>query len=148
MGDPRQDEMLDPMSCDVLDLVHDQHADLPPTARWPATLRNLVDVMTAYNERVLKMKPHAAADDAMERIIVLADYLGGRFVYLPRGDSLRQAVRDAMIYRLHGRLSVADLATRYKLNEVEIYRIVAREKRRAIDRLQGKLFDDPGTSAR
>lgn len=142
MTEPRQDELLDPTSCDVLDLVQEHHADLPPKERWPATLRELVEVLAAYNERVLRMKPHAAADDAMERTVLIADYLGGRFVYLPRGESLRVAVRDALIYRLSDQLPVHEIAERYGLNEIRIYQIVAREKRRAVRRMQGRLFED------
>lgn len=142
MAETRQIDLLDPTQCDVLDLVQEHHADLPPKERWPSTLRELVDVLAAYNERVLRMKPHAAADDAMERVMVIADYLGGKFVYLPRGDALRVAVRDALIYRLSTRLPVLEIARKYDLTEIRVYQIVAREKHREIELRQGKLFDE------
>lgn len=136
-----QGELLDPMTCDVMDLLLEHHAALPPTHRWPPLLRQLADVMASYNERALKMPPKQAADDAIERIVVLANYLGGRFVYLPRGDALRQAARDALIYRLSSRLPAHELGRMFGLGEHAIYRVIAREKQMEIDRLQGKLFE-------
>lgn len=143
MADPRQAELLNPMTCDVMDLVDEHHADLPGAERWPKALRELVDVLASYNERVLRMSPKAAADDAIERVVVIADYLGGKFVYLPRGDVLRVAARDAVIYRLHGRLPVTEIARLFDLGEIRVYAIVATEKQRAIARMQGRLFDEP-----
>lgn len=134
-------QLLDPMTCDVMDLLLEHHAALPPPGRWPPLLRQMVDVMATYNERALKMTPKQAADDAIERVVLVANYLGGRFVYLPRGDALRVAARDALIYRLSNRMPVHQLATLFGLGEHIVYRILAREKALEVDRLQGKLFE-------
>lgn len=141
MTEPRQPDLLDPMSCDPLDLVIEHAADMPERHRWPALLRELVDVMMAYNERVLQMTPYQAADDAVERVVLIAEYLGGRFVYLPRGDVLRTAAREAVIYRLSDSKSPAEIARQFGLSEVNVYRVIAKQKALAVKRMQGRLFD-------
>jgi Mor family transcriptional regulator len=134
-------QLLDPMTCDPLDLLLEHHADLPPPARWPKLLRELVDIHAAYNERVWKLTAKQAADDAIERVVLLAQYLGGRFVYLPRGDELRIAARDALIYRLSDRQPAHEIAKLFGLGEHVVYRIIARQRALVVDRLQGKLFE-------
>lgn len=142
MNDVRQASLLDPATCDPLDLVLEHAADLPPQHRWPALLREMVEVLCAYNERALHWSPKQAADDAVERVVVLAEYLGGRFVYLPRGDVLRSAAREAVIYRLSIHMSTGELARAFGLSEVHVYRLIAQQRAIVIDRMQGKLFDD------
>lgn len=135
------EQLLDPMTCDAMDLLLQFHADLPPKDRWPPMLRHLVQVLVAYNERALKMTPKQAADDAIERVVLIAHYLGGRYVYLPRGDVLRRAARDAVIYRLSERgLQAPELADMFRLGVNAVWDICARERRLEVGRLQGKLF--------
>ena len=64
----------------------------------------------------------------------IANYLGGRPVYLPRGDALKRALRDRRIWRDSGKVSPDDLATREGLCMQQVYKIIgemrALEKRR------------------
>jgi len=119
----------DPMKCGALEFLDEHSAALPPVRRWPETLRHLVDVLASYNERGLRMSHKQAADDAAERVFLIADYLGGRNLYLPRGAALRRAARDALIFRLVESLPKDEVCRMWGLSEIYLYKIIAEQKR-------------------
>ena len=136
-----QQEMFDPIAADAFDVAKFGAADMHEARhRWPQRLVELYDVALAYNRR-LGMDDDAAERDAVERTFLIADYIGGRLLYVPSGEKLRLAVRDLQIYRAHGRRSVADLARAHGLTEQQVYNIIGAQTRLVRDRLQGKLFE-------
>jgi Mor family transcriptional regulator len=138
----KRDEAKDPMNCDPVELLVDYGEDLPSTEKWPAMLRNLVAVLLEYNRRVLKMSNKQASEDAQERVFLIAHYFGGKFLYLPRGDRLRSAVRNALISRLAATLSTSEIAEQFGLSEVMVYRIISQAPPMEDDGLRGRLFDE------
>lgn len=125
-----------PMDCDVVDLMS---MPVPPECDWPASLRNLFDVVAAALR-------HAPAGSDIERqardvVLAIAEYLGGEKVYLPTGEALRRAVRNVMIYRLAGKVRAKDLGKRFRLTESAVFEIQEEQRRLLVGRLQGKLFD-------
>jgi Mor family transcriptional regulator len=130
------DSDLNPMVCDVVDLIK---AGVPPEEQWPQTLRQLFAVVAA----ALRHVPAGADTERQARdvVIAIAEYLGGKRTYLPTGESLRRAVRDVMIFRAAGKVPAHALARRYGLTEGAIFEIQKEQRQLLVGRLQGKLFD-------
>lgn len=138
----------DPTQCDVLELVGLLGAwvpgrtpqDEPKRAHhWPEQLGNLFDVLFAWTRR--RMPDGQAATEARDLVFVIAEYLGGRTLYLPGNEDLRIAVRDAQIYALQGRIPTDEIARRYDLTVPRISMICAEQRQLRVRRLQGELFE-------
>lgn len=110
-----------------------------PDAAWPQTLREMVDLMCAYNVRQ-GMPETEALIDAQQRIADFANYFGGRRWYLPRGSRLEKALRDQRIFRELGIKSAAQLAAEHNLTETHIYDVAAQQKRILLQKRQPQLF--------
>lgn len=135
-----QAAMFDAMSCDPLDLIERAGDDMPDRARWPERMAELFDIEHAYNLK-RGMSADDAARDAGARVILLCDYLGGSVTYLPRGDALRQAVRDSITYRRHCGSNTEALARELGITTTNLYALLAREKKRRLREMQGRLFE-------
>ncbi|MDC8015180.1 Mor transcription activator family protein [Tahibacter soli] len=127
------------MTCDPLDLIERGGEVLADKARWPQRLVELYDVLFAY-ARKIGFDDEKAARDASERAVLIADYLGGSVIYLPRGDALRKAVRDSEAYRRHDGRNTDALAREYGMKTTKFYELLARERKRRLRTLQGELF--------
>lgn len=112
--------------------------DLPP-GKWAGALAECVDVLVSTYKRA-GLDEDQALDLAQRGVIALADYRGGRHLYLPRGVSLRTAVRDRAIFHLSGRVSSETLAARFELTVRRIEQIVHDQQRLHIARVQRDLF--------
>lgn len=138
-----QAEMFDPTSADPLDLIAHMGDRVPPEHQWPPLLAELFAVHQAFNRRK-GMNEEKAALDARDRCVLLASYLGGRMAYLPTGEKLQLALRDAIIFaefRGHNHL---ELSQKYGLTVVRIYQIIAEQRALFVKERQGKLFSDLG----
>ena len=110
-----------------------------PSTKWAGTLAELVDLYTAHYERKGRTLDEAIAE-AQTIVLMLAEYNGGRSVYLPRGAALRTALRDRAIYLAAKRGNTQALASRYGLVERRVQQIVAEQHAIHIARTQGSLF--------
>ncbi len=66
---------------------------------WPSLLLELVAAVSSRNMEVEKLEPQQAIEQAQDVIIVIADHLGGRTMYLPFDDRLKQAIQDIVTFR-------------------------------------------------
>ncbi len=110
--------------------------------QWPTELRTLFDVLHEVSLGLGDSAPDAAARAALA-VLAIATNMGGRGVYLPRGESLRVAVRDRQMYAEFsggGGDEVKRLATKHDLTDIHVYRILAREHKASVARRQGDLF--------
>ncbi|WP_339429487.1 Mor transcription activator family protein [Pseudomonas taetrolens] len=124
-------EQLFPDDSDKLDpakvLAHMQ--DPTVLTRWEGTLREMVEIAEAK----LKTEMSTTATPAgLARHVVFAicDTLGGSVIYLPRGELLKKAMRDAEIYqdwREKG-IQPVDLVRKYRLANQTLYAIIARQR--------------------
>jgi Mor family transcriptional regulator len=127
-------------SPDLEDLLeHLDHLDDDPNL-WPRTLANFL----AVSERQIKTsRPELSEDSvrklARELIASLAHYLGGRQIYFPRDDRLRRALRDHRIYQDFQGHNHDELADRHGLTVIQIYNIVAQQKKLHMARVQPSL---------
>jgi len=108
-------------------------------ARWPEGLVGLLKVQEAEFQRV-GLAPETAYLLAKAGIMAIAKYYGGRQWYLPKGDGLHTALRDAEIYRRANRDNIEELADEYKLTVQSIYRIVKEQQRLHVEKRQGQLL--------
>lgn len=112
-----------------------------PESKWAPLLANLVSVLEALYRRQGRGEEEAfrqARDSAM----AIADYFGGRVVYLPRGDRMKIALRDAEIYRRAKAGNIDELATEFGLTSIHVYRIVRQQRALYLRKMQGRLFTD------
>lgn len=94
-----------------------------PKGHWPSTLLLLIDVLAAHFKRRERNRDNPE-DSAARVTLVIADYLGGRQLYMPRGDRLRKAIQNVEIFRAHTGDNTIELAQRYGITERSVQRIV------------------------
>lgn len=137
-----QQQDLAPVDPDQAESLVGQDLSAVPEHKWAPMLANMVAVLEALYRRRGMGETEAfrlASDGAME----LAEYFGGRVVYLPRGDRLKNALRDAEIYRRFlGSRNADQLAEEFGLGVIRIYQIHAEQKALHLAKVQGKLFEE------
>ena len=94
-----------------------------PESKWAPMLANILSVLEVTYQRK-GMDPASAFSLASASTVALADYLGGRSAYIPRGDRLKLALRDAEIYRRARGGNIEQLAVEFKLTTITIYKII------------------------
>jgi Mor family transcriptional regulator len=120
-------------------LIEHGGEDLPET-KWAPQLAENVRVLEARYVR-RGMAPKEAFDLAADSVLVLAEHHGGRMFYLPRGDRLRRALRDAEIFRKCNWRNFDKLAAEYKLSITQIYAIVRQQNKLNLGLIQPGLFE-------
>ena len=107
---------------------------------WPAFLAELVDVVADHMQTRERLDAEAAMAKAQDVILVIAHYLGGRAVYLPRDDKLKRAIRDNSIYRAwKAGASHVELSRKTGLTTARIYSIIDSQRRLRLHRHQMTL---------
>lgn len=124
------DKYLTPDILDNLD-------NLPIEQRaWPAILLELHGVL----QKRLTERGIDAPDVALECVLDIGEHMGGMQVYLPRGDRLRQQIRDMKIWNEFNGGNTKILARRYDVTEKTIYEICAKMRKMDQARRQADLF--------
>lgn len=109
-----------------------EHLDeIPDECRkkWPKDMLALI----ALFQRALKrhgIDEKQACGFAHVLLAELADYCGGRNIYIPRGEKLKRAIRDVDLFRDfndHG-MKVKELAIKYKITMQHVYRIINEQR--------------------
>lgn len=120
-------------SLDPAEVLARLQVDAP--GAWEGTLAEMLDIVTAALDRrgIVDARARAA-----EIVIDLGGAMGGR--YLPKGDDVRRAVRDAQIWRDYNGRNVTDLAVRYRLTVVRVYQVLAAQRQITRGQRQGDLF--------
>jgi len=136
-----QAELFDPVSAGVDELLEhvDEVADDPRA--WPGTLAELVDVL-ADDAMDRGLKEDKAFAEARRTITIVANYLGGRMTYIPRNDKLRTALRDNQIWRQFRGDNITALAVKHGLTDMQVYNIIAHQRKLTVKRKQRPLFPD------
>lgn len=109
--------------------------------RWPKVLAELVDVLAAEALRRGR-SPDEALQDAQASVLALANYLGGRQIYLPRGDRIASALRDRLIWCAFPRKSIEQLADEHGTSTRRIEIILAEQRAIFVRKIQPGLFPD------
>ncbi len=130
VGIPDADAAAELIAAAPLDLTEKQ---------WEGTLVALVAVMEAAFRRA-GLDEEQATRLALAGMLAQAEYAGGRQIYIPQGMRLRNALRDAEIYRKAKRGNIAQLVTEYGLTEVRVYEIIRQQRQLHLARVQ-RNFD-------
>ena len=73
-----------------------------------------------------------AIDNAMNlariAVVALSIHIGGNMMYLPRGDRLQKALRNAEIFKLFDGNNTTELAMKFKLSRQTIYDILKNQR--------------------
>ena len=109
--------------------------------KWPRDLAALIDI---YQAALMRMdyKEEDANRITYTLIVELSRYCGGRFVYIPLGDSLEKAIRDVKLYKdwRDHKLTVDDLAKKYRTSLQNVYRVINKQRQYHINKIQPQLF--------
>ncbi|MFC3716825.1 Mor transcription activator family protein [Luteimonas soli] len=111
-----------------------------PAHKWAPTLAEIYDA----NVEAFR---NAGYEEIAERLAGIgvgatAFQVGGRVVYIPRGDRLKQALRDNAMHaawQRHG--DIQRLARDFDVTEPTAYRVIAEQRRLHIKRTQRELFN-------
>lgn len=124
-----QQQRFDPLDANIDDILSRlDDVDRDDSRAWPQTLADLVDVFTDHLQRRKGHSNEAARVEAQDLIVVLANYFGGRQVYLPRDEKLRLALRDNLIWRDFDGRNIDVLKNHWRLTRQQIYNIIARQR--------------------
>ncbi|TNH04506.1 transcriptional regulator [Testudinibacter sp. TR-2022] len=124
--------------------MFDQLDQIPPAElvhRWPQSLAELIDVLACELKRQ-GVESGKASQMAAKQAGAVAHYLGGRSTYIPNGSSLKEALRDYLIYAQFNGRNVPDLCREFGLSESHIYGIIRQQRALIRRRYQRDLFDD------
>lgn len=135
-------DMLGEVSPEQLQEILEDDSTLPESQRrWAPMLVDLLRVIEATHAR-RGMSADAAFSAALDAVTAVAEYFGGRPIYIPRGDRLAIALRDAQIFRRVKAGNHDAIAAEYGLTTLHIYRIYKQQKRMHLRKMQGRLFND------
>jgi len=135
-----QQELLPDQPIDPATVLEGALDDVPQ-ARWAQGLVQMIEVQEAEFRR-LGHDEVEAFRLARSAVLAMSKYFGGRQWYMPRGDTLHAALRDAEIFRRARRGNIAELAGEFGLTERHIWRICSQQYRLHLDKVQGRLFEE------
>lgn len=109
--------------------------------KWPRDLAALVDMYNATLRR-MNYNEEEAQKIAYTLLIELATYCGGRYIYLPKNDALKKAIRDVDLYRdwRDRGMTSEVLAKKYDISLQHAYRVIAEQRKYHIKKIQPDLF--------
>ena len=107
------------------------------TKRWPSTLQSLCELMRVTLEgQAVSNSVHISEALAT----TLSTYLGGRDIYIPNGERLKDALRDIRIWREFKGNNLEQLSRNYDLTERRVSQIIAEQRAAFVARKQRRLF--------
>lgn len=113
--------------------------------KWAPLLAEIYDSVEAAFRRGGHDEA-GAAKLASTAVAAVAFSIGGRVVYIPRGDRLKTALRDNEIHSRWQRGAVPEqLAEEYEVSVIQLYRIIAEQRKLHLAKTQGRLFDNQGS---
>jgi len=128
-----------------LDLFGQISQSLSADGKLPAVMADWIDLAADELTRGEgPMEPDTARRVAVRIVARLCREHGGTSPYIPKGDALERAIRDATLwadydYTTDGPRGVRALARRENLTEVHVYRILDRQRELHRTRVQPRL---------
>ena len=123
---------------DTLDLLANLNREDVPRHRWPEQLAALVDLLVAAYKRRGR-NAEEAMDEAQYVVLAQALYLGGKPMYLAKGDALEAALRHARIWHEFNGRNAYELADKHGLTLRQVQNIIAEQMRYRRGLRQGAL---------
>ena len=105
--------------------------------RWPSTLQSIFELMRITLEGQ-KVSNAMVISEALAT--TLSTYLGGRDLYIPNGERLKDALPDIRIWREFKGHNPEQLSSDYGLTERRVSQIIAEQRAAFVARKQRRLF--------
>lgn len=98
--------------------------------RWEGTLNEMATIAEHKLKQLLPERAEEVQTIARAVVYAICVTMGGSVVYIPRGDGLRRAMRDAEIFREWRDKNVRPdvLARKFDLSSQAVYDIIARQR--------------------
>lgn len=105
-------------------------SDAVVLARWEGTLTEMATIAESKLRQVLPDKPDEVPNIARAVVYAICETMGGSVVYIPRGEVLRRALRDAEIFQAWREKNIRPdkLAREFNLSSQAIYEIISRQR--------------------
>jgi len=107
--------------------------------RCPPLLVEIADQAADVLQTDLGIDPERAAHGGYLIMRRIADAVGGAGVYIPTADSIERHERDEAIWREFTGDNVQDLARKYGVTTIHLYRLIKRMRKEDKLRRQGSL---------
>lgn len=104
-------------------------ADPAVLKRWEGSLMEMVELAEHALREALGDQDNVPLL-ARQVVLRICETMGGEMIYVPRGERLRVAIRDAALFRdwRAGKASIPDLVRKYRLATPTVYDIIARQR--------------------
>lgn len=132
---PASSQELEQALNTLQNLSEDERSDF--IKRWPSTLQSLCELMRVTLEEK-GITESVALSEALAT--TLSTYLGGRDIYIPNGERLKDALRDIRIWREFKGNNLEQLSRQYGLTERRVSQIVKAQRAAFVARKQRQLF--------
>lgn len=104
---------------------------------WSSVLTSLIHL---FKSELKRQKIEIDTDLVVPKLVgVLSHYFGGRSVYLPKGDKIKEALRDYEIYDNYNGKNIDSLMKKYNLTASQIYKICRKQRAIIRKRYQNEL---------
>lgn len=131
-----QEENLDMFGMEGLSLDDvDSLLDEDESERWPEAVRQMYDLFKYELKK-------AGADEtiAINLISATCQTFGGMQFYLGRGKALERHLRDLKIWHEFDGKNVQELIQKYGASYSQVYRVLAKMRKREVKKRQPDLF--------
>lgn len=109
--------------------------------KTPELLADVADFIGFILIDLVAMEPKKAQHVGKEVSDRLAAHWGGQNLYFPKGSSIKLGERDRQIYDDFNGSNHHELARKYDITLVWLYKIVKAARKEEISRRQGDMFD-------
>jgi len=116
---------------------------MDPAHKIPELLTDLATHACEVAGQMLGIPRDAAEHLGIEVARKMADHWGGQHIYIPKGVSMIASQRDRVIFDEFNGHNHAELARKYHLSMIWIYKIIRTVRAQEVARRQGGLFDGP-----
>lgn len=106
-----------------------------------ALLLDLRDLACRLLKNATAVDDAAASQISNELMYQVSQHWGGQSIYIIKDDTFQAEERDIQIYKEFNGHNHSELAKKYNLTEIYIYRIVKRMTEQERNRMQPSLFE-------
>lgn len=106
-----------------------------------ALLLDLRDLACRLLKNATAVDDAAASQISNELMYQVSQHWGGQSIYIIKDDTFQAEERDIQIYKEFNGHNHSELAKKYDLTEIYIYRIVKRMTEQERNRMQPSLFE-------
>lgn len=109
-------------------------------SKAPELLTDLSEQVSHALVELLKQDKERADQVGREVAERIASHWGGQNIYVPMGQSIRLSRRDLQVYNDFNGSNHSDLARKYSISLVWVYKIIKAVRKEEIAKRQGDMF--------